>query len=286
MKKILLLCVVMTLFLSGCNDSKNIESTTVAGGSQSTETNQTQEETNMEFNVEYIEQISTIQAVDVVDGVYKEGLCIDLTKEDVEKLKNIPVTQGTGIALGENGFLYKLNMCDENGNVVASWKIAITKQILDQKGQLIAKDGELNDWIKHIEKTYDISKKVYDRTPGPKYFASLKDVKKGDGEEFVDYYEGLEYIKFELDEEDIAGIQNLCEAIGVDEEPKDKIKNRDDLYYILNVYTSTDGSYEFYIMLDGTIYVQTKQTYQVIGDGVEEYFRKLESKYGLDKINK
>ncbi|MBE5933702.1 MAG: hypothetical protein E7263_09825 [Lachnospiraceae bacterium] len=286
MKRICLLCIAMTLLLSGCNGQKDIETTTVDGSSRSTEITQTQEDINMEFNVDYINKVTTIQVVDVVDGVYKEDLCIDITKDDVEKLKGIQIPQGTGNMMGEAGFIYKLNMLDENGNVIAFWNIAITKQILDHNGQLISKDGELKEWIKSIEKTYNISTKVYDRTPGTEYFSDLKNIKKGGGEEVVDYYEGLEYIKFELDEDDIVGLQSLTDTICVDEEPKVKIKDRDDLYYRLDVYTNTDGSYEFYVMYDGTIYIQTKQTYQVIGDGVEEYFRKLESKYGLDKINK
>ncbi len=287
MKKIHILCLTIAFCLSGCSSKKDSNlMTNIEVESQNTEINHTQEDNDMKFNVDYINQVASIQVTDSIEGEYVEVLCIDIAQEDVEKLKSIQIAEGTGDIPGDAGFKYKLNMYDKDGDLVATWKVVRSKRILDHKGQLIAKDGELKEWAQGIENTYNISSKVYGRTPGENYFTELKNAYKGGGDESVDYYEGLEYIKFELDEEDIKGLQMLADTICVDEEPKEKIKYRDDLYYLVTVYTANDGVYYFSVMLDGTVYVQPKQTYQVLGQGVEDYFRKLESKYGLNKVNK
>jgi len=274
MKKFYLICISFLLFLSGCSGQDNSNSSTVY---ESESIN-----TNKDFSVDYLDQVAAIEIDDVVEGKYKESIRCNLTREEVEGLKEIKDSlELSDITEKELSYQYKLNLYDKDGNLITYWEVVNFYYIIDGNGQFINNDGELEAWIEGVEESRDLITEIYDRTPGENYFSELCNISKGNGQEVVDHYDGVEYISFDLDGEDIQSLNSLCESIGVIEEPKEKIKYRDDLYYTMDVYTDTGEYYEFYISNDGTVYIQLKQTYQVVGDDVYAWFRGIEEKYGL-----
>ena len=243
----------------------------------------------VELDLSYLSQVKTIEVVDVFDGKYKEELRVALTQEEIESLMNLDTKvepyRDKLDSLNKSLYIYRLNMCDDGGNVLATWDILVGDLVVDSEGQQLYVYGDLKMWLDDMEKSHDLDTLVYDRTPGDKYFADLGSVCKGNGRENVNHTDGVEYVAFDLDDEDIKGLKELEKNIQITEQPREKIKDMTDIYYNLTVYSDKGENYYFYISYDGNIYIQTEKSYQVVGEGVEEWFREIEAKYGLDKIN-
>lgn len=248
---------------------------------------------NVELDLEYLDEVSSIEIADSYEGKYEEELSIVLTEEEVLALKEIkeeikaePLPWEYN-SVGYDG--YKMNLYDKDGNLLTSWNYSFwPNKIVDTQGQFLDYDDALKEWIKDMEETEDVSFKLYARTPGENYFAELVNAEKGHGEDCTDRAGDNEYISFDLDEKDIRTLQELTDTICIIEKSPLTIKEMDHEYdnlkYSFSVYTDMDASYDFYVTDDGSIYIQTKYTFLVGGEGVEEWFRTLEVKYGLDKI--
>ena len=183
---------------------------------------------------------------------------------------------------------YKMNMYDKDGNLLTSWNCGSYYRIIDSQGQFIDINDELREWKKGMEKAHDVSFSIYARTPGENYFAELVNADHGNGIEVYLANGSDDYIRFDLDDEDLYTLQELTDTICVIRKSPLTIKEMDQEYdnlkYTMSVYTNTEASYDFVITDDGSIYIQTKYTFLVGGEGVEEWFRTLEAKYGLDQI--
>lgn len=251
------------------------------------------EKENVELDLEYLDKVTSIEIVDSYEGKYEEELLIVLTEEEVSALKEIkeeikpePLPWESN-SVGYDG--YKMNMYDKDGKLLTSWNYSFRpNKIVDTKGQFLDYDDALKEWIKEMEETEDVSFKLYARTPGENYFAELVNADHGHGEDCTDRAGDNEYIHFDLDEEDICTLQELTDTICIIEKSPMTIEEMDQEYdnlkYSFSVYTDTEASYEFYATDDGSVYIQTKYTFLVGGEGVEEWFRTLEAKYGLDQI--
>ncbi len=247
----------------------------------------------VELDLEYLDEVTSIEIVDSYEGKYEEELLIVLTEEEITALKAIKdkikpeAMPWETNSVGYDG--YKMNMYDKDGNFLTSWNYSFwPNKIVDTQGQFLDYDDALKEWIKDMEETEDVSFKLYARTPGENYFAELINADHGHGEDCTDRAGDNEYISFDLDEEDICTLQELTDTICIIEKSPLTIKEMDHEYdnlkYIIYVYTDTDAPYDFCVTNDGSIYIQTKYTFLVGGEGVEEWFRTLEAKYGLDKI--
>jgi len=243
----------------------------------------------VQLDLSYLEQIKIVEIVDSWEGKYKEELQVSLTKEEVEALKKL----GTNIepyrdkldSLNKSLYRYRLNLCDDSGNILDTWDVLVGDLIADSEGQHLYVYGDLKLWLEAVEDSHDLDTLVYDRTPGDEYFSDLSNIYKGNGREEVDHTEGVDYITFDLDDDDIKGLQKLDNTIHIIDQPKEKIVYMDDIYYKVSVYANSGEYYNFFVSYEGVVYIQTEKSYQVTGEGVEEWFRKIENKYGLDKIN-
>lgn len=304
MKKAYVKGIVVAVFLlggvglSGCR-GLNPGNMTMPEESSETGMIITQEEisqsemSDIELDLGYLDEVTSIEIVDSYEGKYEEELYIELTAEEVAALKAIkdkikpePLPWESN-SVGYDG--YKMNLYDKDGNLLTTWNYSFwPNKIVDTQGQFLEYDDALKEWIKEMEETEDVSFKLYARTPGENYFAELVNADHGNGEDCTDRAGDNEYIRFDLDEEDICTLQELTDTICIIEKSPLTIKEMDHEYdnlkYIISVYTDTEASYEFYATDDGSIYIQTKYTFLVGGEGVEEWFRTLEAKYGLDQI--
>ena len=247
----------------------------------------------VELNLEYLDEVASIEIVDSYEGKYEEELLIVLTEEEVlalkeikEEIKSEPLPWESN-SVGYDG--YKMNMYDKDGNLLTSWNYSFwPNKIVDTQGQFLDYDDALKEWIKEMEETEDVSFKLYARTPGENYFAELVNADHGNGIEVYLANGSDDYIHFDLDDEDLYTLQELTDTICVIRKSPLTIKEMDQEYdnlkYTMSVYTNTEASYDFVITDDGSIYIQTKYTFLVGGEGVEEWFRTLEAKYGLDQI--
>lgn len=304
MKKAFIKGVVGIIFLlgsvglSGCS-GLNPGNMTMPEESSETGIIITQEETSQsemsdtELDLEYLDEVASIEIVDSYERKYEEELLIVLTGDEVSSLKEIKdkikaePQPWESNSVGYDG--YKMNMYDKDGNLLTSWNYSFwPNKIVDTKGQFLDYDDALKEWIKEMEETEDVSFKLYARTPGENYFAELVNADHGNGEDCTDRAGDNEYIRFDLDEEDICTLQELTDTICIIEKSPMTIEEMDQEYdnlkYSFSVYTDTEASYEFYATDDGSVYIQTKYTFLVGGEGVEEWFRTLEAKYGLDQI--
>ena len=281
MKKTLVIFAAIVVMLTGCSK----------GGEEGTITTVTQEATtevadiaNGDLNLDYLEKVAYIEIDDFVKGKYKESIWCKLTDEEVEALKEMAGDIERS-ETPENISLsyYGLYLYDENGTLITCWDVAHAYCVVDGEGQSMDKDGALKPWLESIEKAHNITYDIYDRTPGDKYFAGLENINQGFGSENANHSAGTENIFFYLDEEDIASLKSLdMEITG---QPKEYTYNNQNLYYSVDTFMPSGAEgYSFDVMLDGTVYITTGQLYQVAGEGVEEWFREIEAKYGLDKI--
>lgn len=285
MKRLFLTSLAAMFILSGCT-RLNPEDVPIIEEILPSETE------TVELNLEYLDEVVAIEIVDSYEGKYEEELYIKLTAEEIAALKGMkdrmvsePLPwESNGV--GYSG--YKMNMYDKDGNLLTSWNCGSYYRIIDSQGQFIDINDELREWKKGMEKAHDVSFSIYARTPGENYFAELVNADHGNGIEVYLANGSDDYIRFDLDDEDLYTLQELTDTICVIRKSPLTIKEMDQEYdnlkYTLSVYTNTEASYDFVITDDGSIYIQTKYTFLVGGEGVEEWFRTLEAKYGLDKI--
>ena len=286
MKRLFLTSLAAMFILSGCT-RLNPEDMPILEEILPSETE------TVELDLEYLDKVVAIEIVDSYEGKYEEELYIELNEEEIAALKGIkdriksePLPWESD-SVGYDG--YKLNMYDKDGNLLTSWLFTFyPNKIIDTQGQFLDYDNELKEWIDNMEETEDVISALYARTPGENYFSELINADFGGGEDCTDRAGDNEYISFDLDEEDIRTLQALTDTICIIEKSPMTIKEMDreydNLKYSVNVYTDTDASYDFVITNDCSVYIQTKYTFLVGGEGVEEWFRTLEAKYGLDKI--
>ena len=286
MKRLFLTSLAAMFILSGCT-RLNPEDVPIIEEILPSETE------TVELNLEYLDEVVAIEIVDSYEGKYEEELYIKLTAEEIAALKEIkdkikpePLPWESN-SVGYDG--YKMNLYDKDGNLLTTWNYSFwPDKIVDTQGQFLEYDDALKEWIKEMEETEDVSFKLYARTPGENYFAELVNADHGHGEDCTNRTGDNEYISFDLDEEDICTLQELTNTICIIEKSPMTIKEMDQEYdnlkYSFSVYTDTEASYEFYATDDGSVYIQTKYTFLVGGEGVEEWFRTLEAKYGLDQI--
>lgn len=287
MKRVRILClaVIFMVYLSGC-----VLPFYNNGGKLPDQPWQRPDHSNAVIQVDYLDSVTSIEVTDVAVDMYTENLSIMLTTEEIEALKELKDTLELSDKSwnSKDAYDYKLKLYNADGDLVTSWRVTNSYYIRDGWGQCFDENEELKAWIDAIEDSHNIYGKIYDRTQGENYFYVLSRVEKGNAKEVVDYDAGLEYIYFDLDEEDIESFQTLEDSICVIEEPRMSIDEmhelHGDLYYTLDVYTEEGCAYHFYITYDGTIYVRPKYAFVVTGEGVEEWFRTLEAKYGLDQI--
>lgn len=250
-------------------------------------------EEDIELDLGYLDEVTSIEIVDSYEGKYEEELLIMLTEEEISSLKAIkdmikpePLPWDSN-SVGYEG--YKMKLYDKDGSLLTSWNYTFwPNKIVDTQGQFLEYDDALKEWIKDVEETEDVISALYARTPGENYFAELVNAEKGHGEDCTDRAGDNEYISFDLDEEDICTLQELTDTICIIEKSpltiKEMDREYDNLKYSFSVYTDTEASYDFYVTDDGSVYIQTKYTFRVGGEGIEEWFRTLEAKYSLDKI--
>ncbi len=286
MKRLFLTSLAAMFILSGCT-RLNPEDVPIIEEILPSETE------TVELNLEYLDEVVAIEIVDSYEGKYEEELYIELNAEEVSALKAIkdeiksePLPWESN-SVGYEG--YKMNLYDKDGNLLTSWNYTFwPNKIVDAQGQFLNYDTELKEWIKEMEETHDVIFSLYARTPGENYFAELVNADHGHGEDCTDRAGDNEYISFDLDDEDIFTLQELTDTICIIEKSPLTIKEMDQEYdnlkYIVDVYTDTESSYSFCITDDGSVYIQTKYTFLIGGEGVEEWFRTIEAKYGLDQI--
>lgn len=299
MKKVFLIgCFIVIFLLSGCIWEDSYNTITLEENSQSSavpiseeETSQTQKQ-SAELNLDYLDKVSTIEVSDYIEGEFTEEMSIMLTEEEVSALKAIKDCikwHPQAWKVEENRYYKcKMNLYDQEGNLITCWRCDFHFVITDDAGQILELEDEIGDWFKAVTKTHDLFAAKYNRMPGENYFAELKYADSGNGEEDYLPNGSNDYIRFYLDEEDLSTLREIADNIYVTEGPRmaivDMNRKYDNLKYNVNIYTDTEASYYFYVTDDGKIYTQTDYCYELAGEGVQEWFRALETKYGLDKI--
>ena len=246
-----------------------------------------------EINVDYLDEVASIEITDVEEWKYRERMNITLTSEEVEALKDIKDCINPSPMPWDVKERYcdgcRMNLYDAQGNLITCWYNDLLFKIVDDSGQFLSLDAELEEWMEAIVKSHDLYSAIYSRAPGLKYFSELENAETGKGIENYLPNGSNDYIRFDMDEEDISSLRELADKMTVTGEAQLSINEMeheyDNIRYHLSVYTNTEVCYDFYITDEGCVYIQTEGSYQVVGEGVAEWFRNLEAKYGLDRID-
>lgn len=297
MKRVFLTSLAAMVILSGCmglnpgNMTMPEESSEISIIDEQEVVSEIEQQA-VELNLDYLDEVARIEITDNVEGEYIGEFYIVLTEEEVNALKEIKdciKSDPEPWSIKENRYYdCKMNMYDKDGNLVDCWRCDFLFLIADEEGQILEIKDELDDWLDDVKEAHDLYSAKFSRIPGENYFAEIRNAEKGSGIENYLPNGSNDYISFSLDEEDIRTLRELADTMYVLEEPHTPINDLDDIYeelkYDISIYTDTDESYCFYVMADGTIYVQPDNCYEVVGEGVEEWFRTIEAKYGLDKI--